>query len=342
MKLPTLTRTRAIAAAAAVALVAGATGGGVAFAHRNDLPSDGVFRYAGQTITQAQLQQRIDVLGALYGVKAPTEAAKLDAFHRDAAKSMAVGMILQRAASDADIVISDKQARDQLDKLIGQQLAGDQQKFTDYLASSGISETDVLDEIKQQLATADLAEKTTASVAPVTDAMAQQTYDSKRADMVSPERRHLLNVVVASRADAERVLRQARAGVSFRVLAATWSQDTSTRSSGGDLGTVAASDLEGTYATAAFAAGDGQVFGPVRTQYGWNVGKVAGIVRSVPVPFAKMKSSLRAALLEKEKLDTWNAYLKGLLLAAHVTYADAYRPADPTALPSGIATSAAR
>lgn len=339
MRLPNLSRTRAIVAAVVIAVVGGVVVGGVAFAHRDDLPADAVFRYAGTTVTRDELHQRVEVLSALYGLRAPSDPTRLDTFNRDAAKSMAVGMVLKGATADRSIVISDKQARDQLAKLIDQQLTGGQQQFTDFLASSGISENDVLDEIKQQLATSDLAQQVTADVPPVTAAMAKQTYDSRRADMVSPQERHLLNIVVASKADAERVLRYARQGTAFAVLAATWSRDGSTKEHGGDLGTVAASDLDATYATAAFAAPAGGLFGPVRTQYGWNVGKVVGITPSAPVSFAKMRASLEAALRSKEQIDAWTAYLGGLLKDAHVQYADAYRPADPTALPSGVPTS---
>lgn len=341
MKLPTLTRTRAILAVVAVVAIAAGTAGGVAYAHHDDLPADAVFRYAGQTITQDDLRRRVEVLSALYGVQRPTDAGKLDQFNRDAAKSMAVGMVLQRATESQDLVISDKQARDQMDKLISQQLPGGQQQFTDYLASSGISESDVLAEIKEQLATSDLAQKVTGSVPAVTDAMARQTYDSRRDQMVSPEERHLLNIVVASKVDAERVLAAARRGTPFGSLAATWSRDGSSKDKGGDIGTHAAADLDPAYANAAFSARNGSVFGPVQTQFGWNVGKVVGITAPVPVGFARMKESLKAALLDKEKLDAWTAYLTGLLEAAHVEYADAYRPANPTSLPSGVPTTTA-
>lgn len=340
MRFPQSKRVRAVIAVVVVVVLAGGVASGFVLGKGDALPANAVFRYGGQTITKTAFDRRIAVLSALYGVQVPTDAAKVDTFNRDAAKSMAVAMILRSAIAKQGIVISDKQARDELDKLIAQELAGGQSAFTTFLASKGISQADVIDELKVQLATARLSQKITASAAPITTAMAQQTYDSHRAQMVTPEERHLVNIVVASKEVAQAVLAKAVGGQAFSTLAATYSQDASTKAKGGDLGTLSASDLDSAYATAAFAVKKGAFFGPVQTQYGWNVGQVIGIVASSPVSFAKMESSLKAALLDKEKLALWNTYLGGLLKSADVQYAAAYRPANPTALPSNAATTA--
>jgi peptidyl-prolyl cis-trans isomerase C len=323
--------------AAVLAVVALGAAAGYVWSRHDRLPSNAVLRYDGRTITKQQLDARVDVLAALYGVQRP-QGSKVATFNRDAAKSMAVSLILAHEARERGIVISGKQARDELDKLVQQQLSGGQEAFTQFLAANGLSENDVLGEIKEQLATSRLAEQVTAQAKPVTTSAAQAVYEAHKSQMVSPESRHLLNIVVASKTDAQRVLKKARNGADFGALAGTWSQDGSTKDKGGDLGTVTADQLDAGYAKAAFAAEKGGVFGPVQTQYGWNVGKVAGITASVPVDFATIKDTLVSGLEDKEKLDLWNGYLKRLLQQAHVEYADAYRPAHPTALPSAPAS----
>lgn len=325
---------------AAMVVVGLAAGAGYAWARHDRLPADAVLRYAGHTVTKKQLDARIDVLSALYGVKPPT-GSKVGAFRRDAAKSMAVSLILDHEIRSRGIVISDKQARDELDKLVQQQLSGGQAAFTQFLSAKGLSEGDVLAEIKQQMATSRLAEKVTARSKPVTESAAQAVYDAHKSQMRSSESRHLLNIVVASQADADRVAKQARRGADFAALATTWSQDGSTKDQGGDLGTLTADQLDRAYAKAAFAAPKGGVFGPVKTQYGWNVGKVAGITAPVRVDFATMKDTLVSGLEDKEKLDLWDRYLSGLLRRAHVEYAAAFRPAHPSALPSAPDTGTA-
>ncbi|MFA6300683.1 MAG: SurA N-terminal domain-containing protein, partial [Nocardioides sp.] len=172
---------------------------GIAYARLTDLPDDAAFRYQGRVVTERLLDDRVQVLSALYGVQRPSSGKDAEEFDRDAAKSMAVSLVLENAATERDIVISDKTAQDQLDKLIDAQLTGGREAFVEFLSSQGISEQDVLDEIKRQMATSKLVEKVTTDVPTVADDEVRAAYQDHRDRMVTPEARLLLNIVVASR-----------------------------------------------------------------------------------------------------------------------------------------------
>jgi peptidyl-prolyl cis-trans isomerase C len=132
------------------------------------------------------------------------------------------------------------------------------------------------------------------------------------------------------------VARLARRGGDFASLAATWSRDGSTRDKGGDLGIVTASQLDPAYAEMAFAAPLQTVFGPVQTQYGWNVGKVVALRKSQPLTLAQVDGELRAELQNRARLDVWRDYLGDLLETADVEYAGRYLPKDPDAPPADL------
>ncbi|HWJ82437.1 MAG TPA: peptidyl-prolyl cis-trans isomerase [Nocardioides sp.] len=302
------------------------------------LPDDAVFRYGDRVVTQDELDQRVEILGALYGVQRP-DGDKGDEFDRDAAKSMAVSLILDDAAEDHDIVISDHAAQTQLDNLVDDQLVGGRPAFVDWLKEVGISEQDVLDEIKRQMATSRLVEETVGDVPAVTEDDVRAAYEEHKDRMATPEARHLLNIVVETKAEAQRVARLARAGRDFADLAATWSRDGSTRQSGGDLGFVTADQLESAFRQAAFGTRQGQVFGPVETRYGWNVGKVVAVQASQPLSLAKVHDELKAELVNRARLEVWRDHLGQLLEDADVEYADDYRPEDPTAPPADLTSS---
>ncbi|HWJ09177.1 MAG TPA: hypothetical protein VNS46_07355, partial [Nocardioides sp.] len=146
---------RAAAAAVALALVAGVV---LLVQHRlTALPDDAVLRYGDQVVTEADLKEHVDTLNALYGVSKPHEGEALDTFNRDVAKSVAVALILDRSAKDEDIVISEKSARDTLASMLDTQLGPDpQQAFQDILTEFGVSEDDILTEIRRQQAIARL------------------------------------------------------------------------------------------------------------------------------------------------------------------------------------------
>ncbi|KRC53790.1 hypothetical protein ASE19_06735 [Nocardioides sp. Root79] len=300
----------------------------------DDLPDDAAFRYKDQVVTKGELDDRLQVLEALYGVQRPENSKAEDEFNRDAAKSMVVSLLLADEAAERDIVVSDKEAQTELDKLIDQQLTGGRDAFVDFLSTSGIAERDVLDEIRAQLATSRLVDDVTSDVPRATEADARQTYDEHRDEMVTPEGRDIVNVVVATRSDADRVQRLAAAGGELGPLVRTWSLDGSTRDTGGKLGVVTEAQLESDYAKVAFAAKKGDVFGPVKTASGWNVGQVVDIVPSRPVTFKDVVDEIRERLTAEDKLTTWRKFLEDVLARGDVEYAAAFMPDDPTAPPA--------
>ena len=301
------------------------------------LPANAVLRYDGQTVTKADLASRVKVLSALYGVEAPTSGPKVDEFNRQAAKSYAVGLILADEAARRKIVIADKQATDQLDGLIDDQLQGGRDAFVQFLQTSGISEESVLDEIKRQLATAKLVEQVTADLPTVTDAQVAAFYEKNKTKMVTDTTRTISNIVVADEAQARQIARlAAKPGADFAALAKSYSADGSTKDKGGALGAVTQSQLDPAFGKAAFAVGQGAVFGPVKTQYGWNVGKIDAITPAKSLALADVSTSVRTELENQARLVMWRGFLAKLLGSADVDYATSYLPDDPKAAPDDL------
>ncbi|WP_435769047.1 peptidyl-prolyl cis-trans isomerase [Nocardioides sp. SYSU DS0651] len=321
-----------------VALVLLVVGGLVAWqvvrSGDNELRADAVMRIGDREITQAELEERLASLEALYGVKPPEEPGARADFDREAAKSMALSIVLEDEAAERGIEISEKESRAELDKIVDERLGGDRQQFLTFLGDEGLSEQVVLEEIVRTLQTNELYQQVTEDVPDATSADAKAEFDKRKAEMRTPERRRLRNIVVADQANAERVADRLIQGDPFAEVARAETLDPSTRKSGGDLGVHAASDLEPAYAEAAFAAQEGQLFGPVQTQYGWNVGQVVEVVPGDPLSFADVQVTLLEAITSRRQLDEWRSWLSGVLEDANVQYADRFRPDNPTGAPS--------
>lgn len=237
----------------------------LAVAWATALPEDAVLKVGDTVATEDQFQQRVQVLEALYGVKPPKQGSELSKFNRDAVKSIAVSLIIDRAAEREQVVVADKKAQEALDKIIDQQLPGGRDDFVKFLSSQGIAERHVVDEVKRQLAINTLLQQITAGVPAVTAEQVRKEYQDRKKEMVSPETRHLRNIVVNSEDTASRILQQAREGADFSQLAAEHSLDQSTKDKGGDIGELTADQLDKQFAEAAFKAGDKSVFGPVKS-----------------------------------------------------------------------------
>jgi peptidyl-prolyl cis-trans isomerase C len=342
LTVPASTWGRRVVAAGIVLVTVGAVASVILLRSWN-VPADAAFKVGDTVVTKTELARRTQLLGALFGVRQPPDAAGQDAFRRDTAKAIATSTILDKAAAERGIVISDKTARDMLANMVNQQLGG-QAAYVQLLSQSGASETDVLDEIKRQLATQQLfTQVASPSVKEVTDAVVQSYYRDHPTEMVTPEQRHLRNIVVASEPEAADVFKRVSTGTDFAATAGQSSLDQSTRAAGGDLGLLAQQQLDPAYSDAAFRAAPGGLFGPVKTQNGWNVGQVLEVrpaTQLSQVPFDKAAGSLGERLRSDRALATWRDWQGEQLKDANVRYADEFRPADPNLAAASVSPPA--
>jgi peptidyl-prolyl cis-trans isomerase C len=303
------------------------------------LPGDAAFAVRNRVITTAEYDKRLKTIQALYGAQAPADPAGADRFRRDAAKAMAVADVMANAEADRNIVIPDTKVRQQLTDMITAQYGpgpDGEQKFIAGLGQAGSSEQEALDEIRQQYAAAELIKQVTDPV-QVPDSELPADFPKYAARLGTPEQRKLSNIVVPTQDQANDILNQVRGGAPFADLARTQSLDGATKAAGGDLGDpVTADKLQPTYAQAAFAAPQGQPFGPVQTAQGWNVGEVTQVIPGKPADFAQSQIPLKQAVTNDRKVAAWSSWLQNELHTQDVRYADAYRPADPDGAPAGL------
>ena len=293
------------------------------------LPEGVALRAGHIEVSEQDLRQRMDAFDALYGIEAPTDGPARDSFIRESAKAVAVSIVIDQAAQQRGIVISDKAAQDGLDELIERKFGPTgRDGLVTLLGQVGASMRNVLDEIKRQQSFNQLVSQVTSDVPEPTEADAKARYDANRAAMVLPSQRRFSNVVVSTEADAQMVLRRARSGTDFGTLAKALSLDQASRNVAGDLGYVTRDQLEDPYAQAAFTAPAGVLFGPVRTKSGWNVGKVVEVRPEVPLAFAQVQEQLREQLRGERQTKAWNEWLAQRMRDADLRYADEYQPKD--------------
>ncbi|MGH2677976.1 MAG: peptidylprolyl isomerase, partial [Actinomycetota bacterium] len=133
------------------------------------------------------------------------------------------------------------------------------------LQQTGASESDVRQLLQQQVLRQEVAEAVVAE--RVSDEELQQTYEDRALEFSQV---HVAHILVSSRAEAERIARQATPQ-NFAALARRFSEDEATASNGGDLGTQRAADLVGPFARASLRIPVGEVGGPVETEFGFHV-----------------------------------------------------------------------
>lgn len=338
---PKRTKVRITAAALVVSLAFVAVGTWW-FVHKDDLGKDVAFRAFGEDVTKADVIEQSSTLHALYGVEKPTNDKDLKRYWRDLAKSMALARVVEHAAKERQISVRAAEAQKALDEYINQyygQGAAGRTAFIAALGNEGTSEPAVLKELTRQLLVSRLYDDVTKSVAQPTAAEVSAAYKVRSCELKLPEQRRILNIVTVTRADAVRALNKIKHGEAFTAVAKTDSADQSTSSGGGDLGLVSRDQLEKAYGDDAFSAKTGELFGPVQTRYGWNIGQVVKIEPALVPSEAKSSEALTQILLTEARSKVWQSWIHNQLKQADVTYAASYTPADPFAAPDPVATT---
>jgi len=137
----------------------------------------------------------------------------------------------------------------------------------------------------------------------------RQAYDERLASYGKAEERRASHILVAAKPDmkeaereaakarAEKLAAQARATpAKFAELAKANSEDQGSAQQGGDLGAFARGSMVKPFEDAVFAAKEGDIIGPVATDFGWHVIQVTGIEKARQRAFDEVKGEIEADL----------------------------------------------
>lgn len=147
-----------------------------------------------------------------------------------------------------------------------------------------------------------------------TDAEVEAWYDAHRRELVSPERRRVAQILVETREQAAAVRERIANGEPFAAVARSESRDAQTRKMGGDLGLVEKAQVPPGF-EAVFAAGEGEIVGPVESKLGWHVLLVAKVVPARPLALDEVRADVRRKLLGEKhaaRRKEWIAELRAV------------------------------
>jgi peptidyl-prolyl cis-trans isomerase C len=125
-------------------------------------------------------------------------------------------------------------------------------------------------------------------------------YDRDVANKPGEEEVHARHILVASEAEANKIIAELKKGTDFATLAKAHSTDPGA-AQGGDLGFFKKGDMLPEFAEAAFALKPGQISDkPVKTQYGWHIIKVEERRAAPPPTYAEVHDELRQQLIQED------------------------------------------
>ncbi|MDA0993950.1 MAG: peptidyl-prolyl cis-trans isomerase [Proteobacteria bacterium] len=141
--------------------------------------------------------------------------------------------------------------------------------------------------------------QTLASEIQIGDDVLQQYYEDNTSRFQQDERRTASHILILSGDNEVAAEEQARAltarinaGEPFADLARQHSKDGGTANQGGSLGTVMQSQMPGALGDTIFSMEQGQVRGPVKTDFGFHIVRLDEIVTGGPLPLDQVRSEL--------------------------------------------------
>jgi parvulin-like peptidyl-prolyl isomerase len=229
-----------------------------------------------------------------------TVGADRPTYERSVLARMIQHLVLVEAARQEGVSVTAGQVDQAYDRFVAQ-LGGEQQLKAEAL-KAGIALEDLRGVIADTALRDGLADALTADVV-VPEGILRQAYQQNIAQYDQVRSAHIL---VPTRAEAEQLLVRAKADPErFGDLAGQYSQDTTTKDRGGDLGYQGRGALEKPFETAIFAARPGTVV-LARTTFGYHV---IYVIDRRTTTFEQAVTDLRRTLLGEQR----QAALVGLL-----------------------------
>lgn len=299
-----------VAGALAVVLVLALTGcgGGQSAAKVN-----------GTSIPVSELNQQIAQLQKQYPTmfQGADGAARLLQFKQRLLDTLVNQTLVEQAAKDRGITVSDADVQKQIDQL----KAGfkDQAAFDAALKSAGMDPATLQSQIRQQLVTQKLMAALSASI-NITPAQIAAYYNKNKSQFYTASQKRASHILFNAndKATAEKVLKQVLAGADFAQLAKQYSKDPASAAKGGDLGWPT-SPYVPEFQAALDKLSKGQTTTTlVKSQFGYHIIRVTDVRPASQKTLAQATPQIKQILTQQQQSAAYNQLITELRKKAKI------------------------
>ena len=308
------------------------------------VPADAVAVVDGTPITKAELD-------ALLGRAKKSYTSQKRAFPKagtaeyQSLQTQAVAFLVQRAeydkqADELKLTVTDKEIQERVDQVKKQYFGGSQEKLEKQLTQQGYTTQSFRDDIEAQLLSEKIYDEVTGDV-KVTDAEITKYYTENKSQYEVAETRDVRHILVKTKAEADKLYDEIKAGADFGALATKNSLDTGSKANGGKL-TITRGQTVAPFDTTAFLLQVNEVSRPVKTEFGYHIIQpISKVKPSSTTPLKDVKAQIKAQLEEKAKTDSITKWTEDTKKSfeSKIAYATGFAPpaaaTDTTATTTG-------
>jgi peptidyl-prolyl cis-trans isomerase C len=208
--------------------------------------------------------------------------------------------------------------------------------FQEALSQFGYTEAAFREEVRTSLLVRKVQEDVVGDVGP-TEEEVQDFYDENKATQFTiPERRCIRHILFTEDEEdtADEVQQELEDGGDFTELAEEYSKDPGTKDRGGELGCQPEGGFVPEFDEAAFGAEEGDIVGPVETDFGFHIIEVTDIQEEEETPLEEAAPEIEERLSEQDQASEFDAWIQSQLEERNVEYLPGYDPNEQI-LPGG-------
>jgi foldase protein PrsA len=250
------------------------------------------------------------------GQKKPTDDAlkkqcktEYDNLKREVMQFLIQAEWVEQEAADQNIKVTDKEIKKSFEDQKKQAFPNDKQ-YKQFLASSGMTEDDILFRVKLDQLQQKLTQKITEDAKKVSDEDVSAYYEKNKKRFAQPERRDLRVVLTKTEAKANQAKKALDSGQPFKKVVKQYSIDEASKSQAGLLPAVSEGQQEKAFDEAIFSADKGKLQGPVKTQFGWYVFKVEKVTKASQQTLEQSKETIKNLLRSQRQQKALDAWIK--------------------------------
>jgi foldase protein PrsA len=250
------------------------------------------------------------------GQKQPSDDAlkkqcktEYDALKREVMQFLIQAEWVQQEAADQDIKVTDAQIKKSFEDQKKQAFPNPKQ-YKQFLATSGMTEEDILFRVKLDQLQQKLTQKVTEDAKKVSDEDLSAYYEKNKKRFAQPERRDLRVVLTKTEAKAKAAQQALESGQPFKKVVKQYSIDEASKSQAGLLPAVSEGQQEKAFDEAIFQAKKGELEGPVKTQFGWYVFKVEKVTKASQQTLEQSKETIKNLLRSQRQQKALDEFIK--------------------------------
>jgi peptidyl-prolyl cis-trans isomerase C len=281
---------------------------------------DVLARVNGETVTRSEVEDYVQNLEGRAG--GPLPADQRDRIYRGVLDQLVGYKLLLQEAKSRNVAVPEADVEARIVEVKKQFPSED--LFVQTLIERKMSIDQLKADARKDISIAKLIESEIASKVAVKPGQAEDFYAKNPEQFKEPERVRASHILIKfpenadaaakaqTKAKAQQVLKDLKAGKDFAALAKQHSQDPDSAANGGDLGFFPQGRMVGPFNDAAFSLKPGALSDVVETQFGYHIIKVAEKQPARTVPLEEVRQKLEAYLQDQNRETETEAFVKAL------------------------------